>query len=192
MQPGSQSSSTAAIGVVLAGGRSTRFGSNKALAELDGFSLVRRAAMCLAEVCSTVVLADAGQGLLPEIESIDDGPGRGPAAGLLGASLRYPGRDLLVLACDLPAVPVALLEEVSAPSSADLIMARTSRGVEPLCALYRHPSLQRIAQRVANAEFALHSLITEAGLEASFVDAEDDLLLNVNRPADLERLIAKE
>src|SRR5262245_23173248 len=85
------------VGVILAGGASTRMGRDKALLEIEGETLLARAARRLGEVCEEVLVADAGR-----FGGIPDGPGRGPAAGLLGAARARPGRALLVLAVDLP------------------------------------------------------------------------------------------
>ncbi|HET9225447.1 MAG TPA: NTP transferase domain-containing protein, partial [Thermoanaerobaculia bacterium] len=71
------------IGVVLAGGASSRMGRDKALLEIEGETLVSSAARRLGEVCEEVIVADRGRGLLPG--SVPDGPGQGPAAGILGA-----------------------------------------------------------------------------------------------------------
>ena len=104
--------------MVLAGGTSRRMGRDKAALAVDGATLTARAAQRLLGVCSRVVIADRGRGLLPDLPSLPDGPGAGPAAGILGAALVWPGHPLLVLACDLPRVPEPLLWELmrSAPA----------------------------------------------------------------------------
>jgi len=96
--------------VLLAGGASSRMGRDKASFAVGGETLAARAARRLLAVCPQVVAADAGRGLLPNLPSLPDGPGQGPAAGILGAARAWPGHPLLVLACDLPQVPAALLE----------------------------------------------------------------------------------
>jgi molybdopterin-guanine dinucleotide biosynthesis protein A len=77
-----------------------------------GETLAARAARLLLGLCPSVVLADGGRGLLPDLPSLPDAPGQGPAAGILGAARAWPGHPLLVLACDLPRVPAALLAEL--------------------------------------------------------------------------------
>ena len=103
-------------------------------------------------------MADRGRGLLPGLPSLPDGPGRGPAAGILGAAAAYPGRPLLVLACDLPRVPAGLLAELRARlRRADWAVPRWSGGVEPLCALYGPAALAALGRRVERGLFALHA-----------------------------------
>jgi len=72
------------LGVVLAGGRSTRFGSDKALAELGGRTLLDRAVASLARQCDAVVVAGRDLASAPVV---GDRPraGMGPLGGLNGA-----------------------------------------------------------------------------------------------------------
>ena len=72
------------LGVVLAGGQSTRFGSDKALAELGGRTLLARAVDTLTGFCEYVVVA--GRELAPA-PTLPDWPhaGMGPLAGLAAA-----------------------------------------------------------------------------------------------------------
>ena len=185
---------TAFAGVVIAGGASSRFGSDKALALLGGVTLVERARQTLASLCADIVVADAGRALLAGVESAPDGPGQGPAAAVLGAARRRPGRALLVLACDLPRLPVELLRRVAAETG-DWVVPRHAGGIEPLCALYRPRALETLEAQVRGGDFALHHL-TQGSLDiryldaASFADLGDPRVLfaNINTPDDLRRL----
>jgi molybdopterin-guanine dinucleotide biosynthesis protein A len=186
--------STRVVGVVLAGGSSSRYGADKALIELGGESLVARARKTLAAVCADVVVADAGRGLLPAAESVGDGPGRGPAAGILGAAAARPGRALLVLACDLPCAVPALLERL-ARAGGDWVVPRLDGKLEPLCALYRPRAIEALAAQVRRGEHALHRL-AEAAIDVRYLDAgaiadlgdPHRLFANVNTPDDLDAL----
>ncbi len=185
------------VGVVLAGGASQRMGRDKALLVLpsgaaDGETLAAAAARRLAAVCAEVLVADRGRAVVPGLASLPDGPGRGPAAGLLGAAAARPGHPLLVLACDLPAVPVELLQELANPG-ADLALPRWSGGLEPLCALWGPAALARLAERVERGLYALHPLAAEPDLTVRFLEGERlesfgpaaELFRNVNTPEDL-------
>lgn len=185
-------------GVVLAGGSSRRMGLDKARILLNGESLAGRAAVLLAAVCPEVMIADRGRGLLPGLPSLPDGPGEGPAAGILGAARACPGRSLLVLACDLPAVPRALLEELAGSAGVDWAVPRRNGRLEPLCALYGSAALDALAARVARGDFSLRNLAEES-LTVRYLEEEDlarfgppeEMLLNVNTSDDLEKLRQK-
>ncbi len=173
-------------------------GRDKATLEVEGETLVARAARKLAAVTGEVLLADGGRKLLGDlVPSIADGPGTGPAAGLLGAALARPATALLVLACDLPRVPVPLLELLAheAPE-ADLLVPRWRRGIEPLCARWRRPALDVLARRVAVDQLDLHGVfdapeLRAVALEGAALEALGDpgiLFANVNTPQDVEAL----
>jgi len=186
------------LGIVLAGGRSRRMGFDKArfrpLGD-GGPTLAELAADRLADAGLEVVLADHGRKLVEGLTSIGDGPGAGPVAGLLGAAAHAPGRALLVLACDLPLVPSGLLAAMSA-ISADWVVPRWDRGLEPTAALYRPRALAALARRVGLGKLGLKSLADEAEIATHFFSGSeleswgrpDRIFLNLNRPEDLRHL----
>lgn len=198
-------------GVVLAGGAGRRLGGSKAVLRLPGSrsgepgpTLVDWAVARLAAVADVEEILVAAGDLGAEVRPVDgglrvstapDGPGAGPAAGVLGAGRSRPGHRLLVLACDLPLVPVALLDDLAA-SDAELAPATTDPGdprcMNPTCALWAAPALERLAARVEEGDNRLYPLTRYAGLRVEPVDAgrfgdPDDVLLNVNTAADWER-----
>ena len=174
---------------------------------LDGPTLAERAAGVLARVCPEVVAADGGRGVLPGVRSVADAPspgsgtgsGRGPAAGILGAARAFPGRPLLVLACDVPAVPAELLARLAervAEGRADLALPRTPGGPEPLVACYGPAALAALAEQVAAGEHAVRRISDRKGLRIDWLEGvelesfgdPERMLANVNTPDDLERL----
>ena len=100
-------------GIILAGGRSVRFGSNKAHAVWKGKTLLKRAWEALeASGCDPVVITreDADDITLsfPSVRKdiLND---RGPLGGLYSAMKYYPNDILVVLTCDMPSVPDSLI-----------------------------------------------------------------------------------
>lgn len=118
-------------GLVLAGGRSTRFGADKALVEVDGATLLTRAVVALRAVCDGRVLVASGDGSLgrPRVAIADgevaDLPGAtGPLAGI--------GAGLAALRDDAPAVAV-LAVDVLHPSPAMLDLLAEMREDAACC-----------------------------------------------------------
>ena len=103
------------LGVVLAGGQSTRFGSDKALAELGGHTLLARAFDTLTGMCELVVIAGRERGpghCIPDWPH----PNMGPLAGIAAALhlARDEGYDsVLSLGVDSLGLPDNLLELLS-------------------------------------------------------------------------------
>ncbi len=199
------------VGVVLAGGKGRRLRTAKAALRLPGsrsgepgptlvnWSIARLYAVhgieeilvAAGDFAVDVGSAERGR----RVSTAPDGPGSGPAAGVLGAARSRPGRRLLVLACDLPLVPVDLLADLAA-SDADLAPAATNvrdpRSMNPTCALWAPPALDRLAARIERGDNRLHPLTRCAALRIEPVDAgrfgdPEDVLLNVNTAADWER-----
>lgn len=184
------------LGAVLAGGRSTRYGSPKAEALIAGEPMARRVARALAAVTDDVVVVSShevsGVGRLRRIP--DRVPDRGPLGGLHAAlhEARSLGLDgVLVVGCDLPLVPPELLAAVAAAAT-DAPAAAPERegGVEPVCAAYRLEVLPEVERRLEASDRSLHALFAAVGgvrLDPARHAVAATGLLNVNTPADRER-----
>jgi molybdopterin-guanine dinucleotide biosynthesis protein A len=178
-------------GIVLAGGHSRRFGSDKRLARIDGEAFVTRACRRMAQaVDGTVITATGARALaLPGtgrgIIVRDEPPGRGPLGGL-AAALALCGYGAVVLAVDLPLVKVATLARLAAVGrrTGRPVAIRTSRGWEPLLAFYPRAVLHDIRAALSQGALAAHDLLDRWSTipVAPIAPAE---LVNVNRRADL-------
>lgn len=159
------------LGAILAGGRSRRFGSAKALEPLAGAPLVRHVARALEPAVDEAVVVTssdeiaAAAGLLRIPDAIRE---VGPLGGL-HAALRLAGeREIggaLVVGCDTPFLTTPLLRAVA--EAAELageraVAAEGADGLEPLCAWYPIGLLPTIERRIARGERSLHRLLEEA------------------------------
>src|SRR5271169_6341693 len=129
-------------GFILAGGESSRMGRDKALLELNGETLIVRAAKLVELAVGTcAVVGDSVrlEGLALRVIE-DDFPGAGPLGGIATA-LRNSGAEWnLVIACDLPYLTREWLEYLVARASrsdGDIVLPMNERGTEPMCAMYR-------------------------------------------------------
>ncbi len=84
-------------GVLLTGGRSTRFGSDKAAAQLAGETLAERGARLLAVACAPVI--EVGEGVSGLVHVREQPPFGGPVAAVLAAAAVI-DPPFVVLACD--------------------------------------------------------------------------------------------
>jgi molybdopterin-guanine dinucleotide biosynthesis protein A len=165
------------LGVVLAGGQSTRFGSDKALAELGGRTLLSRAYDALTGFCELVVVA--GRDKAPG-HAIPDWPhaGMGPLGGIAAALRLAQDEDYeAVLSCGVDSVdlPDNLLELLS-PAPAYLA-DQPVVGLWPVSAC---ATIERILEGGGR-----HSMLAFAeGLGARAVKTTAQSA-NINTPADL-------
>lgn len=115
-------------GLVLAGGRSTRFGADKSVHTLHGVTLRDIAGRRLAEVCDAVLLSvrspQSAEVTSPFTGSVADVfPGLGPLAGIHAGLLAMKSSRLLVMPCDMPFVSAETISRLAAPSNAPAVVA---------------------------------------------------------------------
>ncbi len=165
------------LGVVLAGGQSRRFGSDKALALLDGRPLIELALAALAG-CDAVAVAGRdwpGVTALPDLP----GPGLGPLAGL-NAALHHGAAQgfshVASLPVDCPALPADWLAKLGdGPAHA---------AGQPLIAVWPVTLAAGLEAFVAGGGRRVRQWVTHTGARA--VDLGP--VANVNHPDDLDRL----
>ncbi len=189
-------------GLLLAGGRSSRFGSEKAVAPLAGRPLLAWSAGALAEVCKTVAVsavADSEAALLAKsmgLPVVVDDPrhARGPLAGLAAglAWAHATGFDHLVtLPCDTPLVSGRELSRLLADLGAGpAAYAVTEDGPQPLCAVWRVDLLGMLGVRLAMGRHpAVRAFLDD--IEATPVSYADPTpFRNANTPQALALLEA--
>ena len=186
-------------GFILAGGRSSRMGRDKATLEIDGVTMLDRAIDLLQSIGVSVTVV----GLPAEFERralqvpviADEWPGMGPLGGIATALRQTPATWDLVIACDLPYLTAEwlrfLLQRTKA-SSADAIVPRSERGPEPLCAVYHRraesaigEALRQGKRKVSEVVATLNTEYVEPGDWKAF-DSDGLLFKNMNQPADYE------
>jgi molybdopterin-guanine dinucleotide biosynthesis protein A len=183
---------------ILAGGESSRMGTNKALLELGGMPLVVRTAH-LVESASGTKPTIVGS---PEIYARlrlhairDDWPGAGPLGGIATALRASESPWNLIVACDLPYLTKAWLEHLihrAKRSHADALVPLNDAGAEPLCAIYNKSSesaiwlaLDRGVRKVTDGLAGLRAEHIEPREWKAF-DSEGLLFKNMNSAADYE------
>jgi molybdopterin-guanine dinucleotide biosynthesis protein A len=172
-------------GVLLVGGASSRFGTPKALARLNGETLAARAWRVLGEACDErIAVGKADDGLELGFPLVDDGTDvRAPIAGVV-AGLRAARNELCVfLPVDCPLVTAEALRALG-DACRDAAVPPTG----PLPGAYWRGILPVLEQRLASGVLALRDALSE--LDTVVVELDPALLVNVNSPADLRELSA--
>src|SRR6266700_1605913 len=181
---------------ILAGGKSTRMGRDKAFVRWEGQMLLERALEVVGQVTPNVRIVGARAKFEKYGTVVEDiYPERGPLGGI-HAALRATGTELnLVLAVDLPHVTPALLEYLvvqAQNSSAAAVVPRFSEGWQPLCAVYRKDFADIAERALREGQNAVHSLL-ESGAPRVLDEEELEkagfsrrMFRNINTSLDLE------
>jgi molybdopterin-guanine dinucleotide biosynthesis protein A len=155
---------------VLAGGKSTRMGADKAFLALDGRTLLVRALDLARSVTHDVrIVGEASKFRVfaPVVEDLF--PACGPLGGL-HAALRASGAELnLILAVDMPFVPPALLPFLitrARSSTAMVTVARSGGGWQPLCAVYRREFAEVAQSGLREGRYKIDALFDAARTQA--------------------------
>lgn len=187
------------LGVVLAGGRSRRFGGPKALATLAGVPLVARAATAVAAATprAVVITGDPATARAAKCPARPDRvPGMGPLGGLLTA-LEWASElgdvGVLLVGVDMPFLDAGvlrrLLENCRPPATVPI--GDDGLHMQPLCAWYAVDVLPVVLDRVATGRLQLRDLLSEVGAhripETAVAGARPRSLvfMNVNTREDL-------
>jgi molybdopterin-guanine dinucleotide biosynthesis protein A len=189
-------------GVVLAGGRSVRFGGEKASTLLAGKPLVLWAVERLKSACAEVAVnarpgseaealaRAAGLTVLHDLSGDAAGPLAGVRAGLLWAQTRS-AQALAVSPCDAPLLPADLFVRLVAAAGEGAAMAETTDGNQPLCALWPASALAQLEAALAGgAHPATWRMLDSIGARrVHFADAA--AFANLNTRAELAAIAAR-
>ena len=166
--------------MLLVGGASSRFGSPKALAELDGETFADRGRRVLAEACDEVLVVGK-QGELPFAVIDDASDVRAPIAGVV-AGLRAAAHDVAVfLPVDCPRVTAAVVRRLG-DACRDAAVPQTG----PLPGAWAKSALPVLERRLAEGPLALYRAYDE--LDVVELQLDPALLADVDTPRDLEGL----
>ncbi len=185
--------------IVLCGGRTSRFGGEKAHALVGGRRVIDRVMGVAGQVCGQVVaVTSAGKGelRLPEgaLVVADAFPGTGPLGGIC-TGLRHAASDVAVVAgCDLPFLNAQLLRFLLGRADGfDAVVPRLADGrAQPLHAVYRRACLGAMERYLGAGRLSVWRVLRE--LPTRYVEEDEcraldpDLLslFNLNTPEDLE------
>ncbi len=187
-------------GVILAGGKSTRFGADKASATLAGRPMLQWVAGALAEAAQDLVIVQAAGQRLPQIDVAvpvtvveDRWEARGPLAGLASGFPAVATEYCFATSCDAPLLqPGVVRLLVGLAHGHDVALPDVDGFKNPLVAVYRasaciaafERAVERGELKITNAFSGLDVLVVP---EADLRPADPGLLSfrNANRPEAL-------
>jgi molybdopterin-guanine dinucleotide biosynthesis protein A len=186
--------------VILAGGRSSRFGRDKAGVQLDGLSLLEHVLNGLPESRAETILVlreDQAEPGFPVDQVVLDDPAlpAGPLRGIVSGLEAMTSGWAWVVACDLPGIMSALLEDLARARTTNALGVIPEWGgrIQPLCALYSHAALPILREAAGSSARSVTGALDKPGFlrfeeaRCRKFDPEGRSFININTPDALER-----
>jgi molybdopterin-guanine dinucleotide biosynthesis protein A len=183
-------------GVILAGGKSSRMGSNKALLKLHGRPFVEHIALTMQAEFDRVFLvaSDPSPYLFLGLEIFADVyKDCGPLGGIHSGLVHADGSAVFVCACDTPLVSRELVRYIAdAPSASPVCIPSFNQQLHPLCGRYGRECISLLteeinAQRLRVVDFIqmVHATIVPITPDLPFFT--NNIFSNFNSPEDFPR-----
>jgi molybdopterin-guanine dinucleotide biosynthesis protein A len=187
------------MGFLLAGGKSSRMGSDKAFLDFGGQTLLDRALTVMGWVCDRVAIVGDPTRFAkyesPKCESVvaDISSGCGPLAGIHAALVHSSAQLNLMLAVDMPFVSrelLAFLFGAAENTDATITVPRTNKGLQPLCAVYRRDFCNAAEQALRAGKYKIDAAFVDVTVrvigesELAAAGFSEQTFFNVNTPQD--------
>lgn len=189
--------------VILAGGRSVRFGRDKSAEVIAGRSLLQRVVDAVSPIATEIVVVRA-PGMRPPavhaetpLRHAEDMREGGALAGLYTGLLVVSQPVALVLGCDMPLLSQPMIRYLRGllDQSVDVVMPLWEGREEPLHAFYRRTCLSAIEKALDEGKRRLVHFLPDVRVryvsydELQRLDPEGRSFWNVNQPSDLARVL---
>ncbi|HKW62125.1 MAG TPA: molybdenum cofactor guanylyltransferase [Candidatus Acidoferrum sp.] len=189
-------------GYVMAGGGSTRFGVDKARAELNGETMLTRMSRLVRELTGTVSIvapsgryADSGERVVE-----DHWPGEGPLGGIITALMDAQRRNhretwCLIVGCDMPFLTgewLVYLKERALASRAAIVTPQSLSGLEPLCSCWHTSAAGKLQYAFEDGTRKVTEAMKRVSMEVvgekdwARFEKSGRLFWNMNTPAEYE------
>ena len=188
-------------GVILAGGKSSRMGSNKALLKFGSETIIERIHATLRSVFpQTCIVADnveeyafLGVPVYPDLVKQC-----GPLGGIHSALANTASEFRFIVSCDVPFINDALVRHIAhSIEDADVCVPRADGKIHPLCGIYRETCAQVVSERIGKKQLKLQELLLNlktiiVPIDASLPFFHPRLLQNINSMDDYVNSMKRE
>jgi len=184
-------------GIVLAGGKSSRMGTDKSLMIWKNKSLVEHAINTLKPLCNKVVIsAKNNQYQFTGCEVWpDELTNQAPMIGIYSCLKRSQTEVNLILSCDMPLISPDLFEYLLSNSSNHkaVVPVHNIKQIEPLCGIYKKSVLAEMEKFIKNENYSLQQFLKASSARIISITQElsffkEDLFLNVNTMEDFNKM----
>ncbi len=180
-------------GIILAGGKSSRMGQDKALLSFKGKPFIEYAINALQPLASQIVIVSDHKeydrfGVTRVDDLIKDA---GPLAGLYSGLYHSKTENNLVLSCDVPLVDSQLLQQLITEDdpSVDVVQYKSGDKTMPLIALYKKSCIATCSTLLKSGERRLQELTKTLTTKTIILDKDlEHQVININTEHDLNHL----
>lgn len=188
-------------GIILAGGKSSRMGRNKALLDFGGRSIIEHTADLFKSIFPEVILvtntpeeyANLGIKIVTDIF-----PGKGSLGGIYTGLFHSSHDYSFIASCDMPFLRRELIEFlISLKDGYDVVVPRLKDGHEPLHAVYSKRCLKPIKSMINREDLRIIGFYPKVSVrevpeeELAPFNPEPSSFININTPEEYETAIGK-
>ena len=185
------------VALILAGGKSSRMGKDKALIPWQNIPMLKRvyrvASKCTEKVYIITPWPEKYQHILPtECEWLTEIKTEGPLVAFNQGLAQINSDWILLLGCDLPLLNLDIIQTWAtqlkqlSPEILALV-PKTSQGWEPLCGFYRQQIKVELKKYLERENCSFQKLLSQIPVQPLSVDIQaEKMLFNCNTPSDLE------
>jgi molybdopterin-guanine dinucleotide biosynthesis protein A len=187
-------------GVILAGGRSSRLGQDKAFLDVNGQPLIERVIERLAPIADEVLIVADDVERYADLQARvirDVYPGKAALGGIYSGLKAAVGYHSVVVACDMPFLNVSLLRHMQGlAADCDVVIPRLGDLTEALHAVYSRDCLPFMERQLLAGDLRIIHFLPHVRVryidqhEMEVFDPDLLSLFNINKQADLDSAIA--
>jgi molybdopterin-guanine dinucleotide biosynthesis protein A len=180
-------------GIVLAGGKSSRMGSDKGLMKIDNKTFVENVIAAMEPLVNEIIIVsnnlEYDQFGFYRVE--DDIKDSGPLAGLYSGLKHSDSEFNLVLSCDIPMIKTEILEKLIEADykKYEVTQIQSHNKTMPLIAIYQKQCMHKCLELLQQGERRLRVAVNQLKTETILIDSEfDPFVKNVNTKEDLKTI----
>lgn len=177
-------------GIILAGGKSSRMGQDKAMLSLNGKPMIQHVSEMMRGICDEIIIASNN----PEHEHYgdlrvaDQWKDVGPLAGIQAGLQAAQHENCFVISCDTPFVTIEVLSTLASHSkNHSIIVARNNDRIQPLIGVYTKRVLHKITAYLNQdtSDRSLRTLLEQSDAHiVDFTEAFNKAFENINTPEE--------
>jgi len=181
--------------VILAGGKSSRMGTDKALLEIDGTNFIGKIAGELNFFVEKFFARGNCEAVsVPGWRNIPDiYPECGPIGGLHAALKTCRSDALVCVTCDMPLITSELVRDLCDQMTEEydaVILKETDGRIHPTCGIYRKSAVNVFEQQILDGNYRMMRVLDRLRVKYVTIDPQTGSrqLKNINTPEDLREL----